>query len=327
MIASIGFAGASATALAETLFFNSGPCTPAPEAPADAPVEAPVETGPNGTDMAPGNTEKIDFKNLWDRAKVKPSSYIPGIGAIYNFIFPVAQAKINAMPLVGAVAGLGLGRMVGRFIEPALNNGYARAAIFGAFGAMGMVASSMAKKGAKTLKDRATHYHNLAQAMDERLKETEEGEGGEEEADPENNDDDEEGEDRGVELTDRTVSTTTNTRRSETENSACFVGVPGQQFPSLDPSCQCRKRNKCLKAKIPLADFKNVDPSINDSLNSASGILRTEANNLYSGKNSAGTVSDKALAQMASRMKRIKKKMGKLLRNKLKNKYKRISSL
>ena len=152
---------------------------------------------------------------------------------IFSLFFPMAHAKNKGMgKLIAPALGAGAFFLIKskfpsvlNFLKKGINSGYGRAAIFGAFGAMALIASKLTKKGADTLRKRGDAYRELAYKMRSRF-----------------------GIDAGnsVQLQATTTkyftpnlkSAKTNTMSSSTD--PCIVGKIGQ-YPRIDEECRCRQ--------------------------------------------------------------------------------------
>ena len=186
------------------------------------------------------------------------------------------------------------------WIKKTIDSGITRGAVFGAMGAMALLASSGTKKDADTMRKQAKHYRDLAAKMRRRL-----------------------GLEKG--LSEGTIqyippvggqATAPREESKEAFGGSCIVGAPGQ-FPQEDPTCACRKTNTCKKAALPQVDYPQFTGVASD-LNEVGALIKKDADKVYSGDLAgAGNLSDATLSQAAAKVGNIKKRLWNLAEKKL----------
>ena len=238
---------------------------------------------------------------------------------IWNWLIPAVSAQVDATK---AAASTGTGGMreifgnswkwikekfnrVSRFISKALNNGFNRAIIFGAFAAIATWAALSTASDAGKYKDQAREYRDLAEKMRRRLALS-----------------------KGL-STGKTVPVPTAPKVSGTSsslsgpqfgntNDPCVVGKSGQ-YPRLDPACACAKKDSCKETKFPKVSYPTEFAAAAATLNGAGNLVGDYANKIYRGDVSgAANLADSRLSRTAAKVKRLKGKLWKMAANQFK---------
>ena len=292
-IAAMGFAAAAAAALVEAFLSKPG-TAPGKTPPCIRPNNGICDTGAcqaSGGGSVPTELEVTKVENGW-------RNWFKNFG---EWWLPSAHA-MNMKSLVAPAMGIGAWFLIKKrfpkaqaFINKTLNNGFKRAAVFGAFAGLAFLASRSTKKDAEELRKRAKTYRDLAAKMRRRL---------------------------GLKAGMNTgtlqyippvqKSSTSGKGDGDTDlvkvDASCVVGKTGQ-FPQVDENCLCKKDNSCKKTTLPKANIPEL-PNAATSLNEASNLLKDYSDKTYSGDLSgAAQVSDASISRAAAKVNRLKKKL------------------
>ena len=196
-------------------------------------------------------------------------------------------------------------------IKKAIDNGYIRAAIFGALAGLAFMASSGTKKDAEKLGKRAKHYRDLAAKMRRRLG-LEKGLS--------------QGQLQYIPPVSKQASAPEKSKPVATGNQegSCVVGAPGQ-YPQEDPTCACKKNNSCKKAELPKVNYPQFT-GVSSDLNEVGALLKGDADKVYSGDLSeTGNISDAKLSKLAAKVDNVRKRLWGLAENEFKKRGKKMN--
>ena len=188
-------------------------------------------------------------------------------------------------------------------LKGALNDGFKRALIFGAYGALAALAASKTSSDAKSFRKRAEEYRKQAAKMRRRLRL-----GGGMNS----------GKLQYIPTKPRSGTSSSSSASSAnfgSTNDPCVVRKQGQH-PQIDSTCACRKNNSCMKQSMPKVDYPTEFSSAASTLNEAGGLLSEYANKAYNGDMSgASGLAESRLARTAAKVDRLKKQLWKMAGN------------
>lgn len=219
-----------------------------------------------------------------------------------NFILPSASAKesekisgpFSKMGILAGAAGaiLAYKGVAKGILQPALKNGFVRAAVFGAFAGFAFMAKAEVTKAQKKAEENAAVYANLRDQLMRALGGAQQfaGLGG----GP-----------NGINRSLPGYAAIRDEFNNPATGSICLIGKLGQQ--TIDAKCQCAKTNTCSKAEFSSVGLQNQGlPSL-----FASGIdnLASGANSLFSGNTAAADSAFGNLTQGAAGLRKLHKQM------------------
>lgn len=240
-----------------------------------------------GTDVCTGSVSKIDFNKVFDlffsSAMAKESEKVSG--------------AFSSMGILSAAAGaiLAYKGVAKATIQPALRNGFVRAAVFGVFAGLAMMAKSEVNKAKSKAEANANIYRNLREQLERALNGAQRFAGI-----------------NGVGNSIRNTLPRYQGIRDDLENPSagaiCLVGKLGEQ--RVDEQCLCAKNKTCTKT-----DFSSVSLGSNGLPGSYGDVLSglsSGANSLFAGKTAAANSSFNSLSSNAKSLRDLLNKKKKL---------------
>ena len=240
-----------------------------------------------GSDVCTGAVSSIDFNKVFDlffaSAMAKESEKVSGAFSTMGILSGAAGAILAYKGIAKAT------------IQPALSNGFVRAAVFGVFAGLAMMAKSEVNKAKGKAESNAAIYRNLRLQLERALNGAQQFAGI-----------------NGVGNNIRNTIPRYEGIRDNMENlnqgAICLVGKLGEQ--RIDEKCLCAKNNTCTKT-----DFSSVNLSSNGLPGSYGDILSglsNGANSLFAGKTAAANSSFNNLSSNAKSLRDLLNKRKKV---------------
>lgn len=233
-----------------------------------------------GSDVCTGSVSSIDFNKVFDlffsSAMAKESEKVSGTFSKMGILAGAAGAILAYKGIAKAT------------IQPALRNGFVRAAVFGVFAGLGMMAKSEVNKAKAKAESNAGIYRSLREALEHALNGAQKFAGMN-------------GIGNNIRNTLPRYEGIRDNMEDLSKGAICLVGKLGEQ--KVDEQCLCAKNNTCSKA-----DFSTVNLNSNGLPGSYGDILSglsNGANSLFGGKTAAANSAFNNLSSNAKSLRNL----------------------